>query len=134
MSKTLAIIKPDAVARGYTGAIIECIEKNMFTIVALQKLILTTARAQAFYLVHKDRPFYNDLVTFMTSGPVVVLVLEKGQAVQQWRDLMGATDSKMANVGTIRLMFGTSKQENAVHGSDADATALQEIGFFFPAS
>jgi nucleoside-diphosphate kinase len=129
--RTFAIIKPDAVASGYTGAILALIEKNGFQIAGLKRIRLSQAQAEAFYEVHRDRPFYASLVKFMTEGPVVVMVLEKENAVTAWRDLMGATNPANASEGTIRRLFATSIERNAAHGSDATETAAVEIPFFF---
>ena len=132
VERTFAIIKPDAIAAGYTGDIIKIIELNKFTIVRMQKLHLSGHQAEQFYAVHKQRPFFTELVEYMISGPVIVMALEKPNAIQEWRDLMGATDPKKAAPGTIRRMFGTSVGSNATHGSDAQETARQELAFFFP--
>jgi nucleoside-diphosphate kinase len=134
MERTFAIIKPDAVAKGYTGQIIAAIEENGFRLVGLKKKRLSTTEAQAFYSVHKERPFYNGLVAFMTEGPVVVLVLERENAIAEWRKLMGATNPEKAEPGTIRKRFAENIERNASHGSDAPETAAQEIPFFFAAS
>lgn len=128
---TLTIVKPDAVAAGNTGAILARIEKEGFTIRAVRKLRLTEAQAQAFYAVHAERPFYADLVAFMTRGPVVTAALERDNAVRHLRDVMGATDVSKAEPGTLRAEFGTSIEENAVHGSDSDDNAAIETAFFF---
>lgn len=132
MEKTLAIIKPDGVRSHVTGKIIDLIEQNGFSIVGMKKTQLSKQDAQAFYAVHKDRPFYNELVSFMTSGPVVVMALEKENAIAAWRTLMGATNPENAAPGTIRKLFGKSTGENVAHGSDAPQTALEEVAFFFP--
>lgn len=132
MERTFAIIKPDAVSQGNTGLIIDSIERNGFTIVGMYKGTMTTEQAQTFYAVHKERPFFGELVAYMTSGPSVVMVLEKENAVADWRTLMGATNPAQAAVGTLRKMFGTSIGSNATHGSDALETAKQEIALFFP--
>lgn len=132
MEKTLAIIKPDAVKAKNSGKIIDRIEQEGFEIVALQKMNLTKEKAQAFYAVHNERPFYGELVEFMTSGPVVVMALSKPDAIKAWRDLMGATNPAQAAEGTIRKLYGASVGENATHGSDAPETAAQEVAFFFP--
>ena len=131
MEHTLAIIKPDAVKAKNVGAIIDMIEKNGFEIVRMEKMQLSKNKAEGFYAVHKGKPFFDELVEFMTSGPVVVMALEKENAIKAWRDLMGNTDSKLAAPGTIRNLFGTDKGVNAAHGSDAPETAQQEIEFFF---
>ncbi len=132
MEKTLAIIKPDAIADKFSGQIIELIELNKFDILGLTKLQMTKEQAQKFYEVHKERPFYGELVEYMISGPVVVMALQKEDAVSAWRDLMGATDPNKAAYGTIRKMFGKSIGSNATHGSDSLENAAIEIKFFFP--
>lgn len=131
MERTFAIIKPDAVAKGHAGAILAAIEENGFTLVGFKKTRLTTAQAQAFYAVHKERPFYHDLVKFMTEGPVVVMVLERENAIAEWRKLMGTTNPEKADEGTLRKRFAENIERNAVHGSDAPETAAVEIPFFF---
>lgn len=131
MEKTLSIIKPDAVAKGCIGKIIDRFESNGLRIAGIKKLHLSTQQAQEFYSVHKDRPFYNDLVKFMTSGSVVVMVLEGENAVLKNRELMGATNPKEADKGTIRADFAESIEANAVHGSDSLENAKKEVAFFF---
>ena len=131
MERTFGIIKPDAVASGHTGAILSIIEKQGFSVCGLKLLRLTKAQAEEFYAVHKERPFYAGLVAFMTEGPVVVLALERENAVKHWRDTMGATNPANAAEGTIRKLFAQSIERNAVHGSDAPETAAVEIPFFF---
>jgi len=131
MEQTLSIIKPDAVKKGVIGKIIDRFESNGLRIAAIKKLWLTKEQAGSFYEVHKDRPFFNDLVEFMTSGPVVVMVLEGENAVAKNRELMGATDPKEAKPGTIRADFAESIDANAVHGSDSLENAEKEIKFFF---
>jgi nucleoside-diphosphate kinase len=131
--RTLTIVKPDAVAKGVTGEILSRFEKAGLEIVALKKLRLTEEQARGFYAVHKERPFYGELVDFMTSGPVVVGVLEGPDAIAKNRELMGPTDSTKAEPGTIRGDFGTDIERNAVHGSDAPETARVEIAYFFNA-
>ncbi len=131
IERTLAIIKPDAVSRGLTGEILARIHKAGFRIVAVKSLRLTKAEAEGFYAVHKARPFFADLTAFMSSGKVVVMVLEAEAAIARWRDTMGATDPAKAAPGTIRREFGSSIQNNCTHGSDAAATAAFEISFFF---
>jgi nucleoside-diphosphate kinase len=131
MERTLAIIKPDATSRGLIGKIITRIEAEGFSIKALKLKHLTMKEAQGFYAVHKERPFFTSLTEFMTSGPVVVMVLEANQAIKKWRTLMGATDPKDAEVGTLRHEFAENKERNACHGSDAPETAANEIGYFF---
>jgi nucleoside-diphosphate kinase len=133
MERTFAIVKPDAVRRGLTGDILKRVEAAGLTIVALRKLHLARADAEKFYDVHKARPFFSGLCEYMTSGPVVVAVLQGDGAIGKWRQLMGATDPKKADAGTIRKDFGIDVEQNATHGSDAPETAAQEIGFFFPA-
>lgn len=132
IERTLSIIKPDAVAKNVIGQIYARFEAAGLKIVAARMVCLSRAEAQAFYAVHKERPFYNDLVEFMTSGPVMVQCLEGENAVLKNRDLMGATDPKKAAPGTIRASFADSIDANAVHGSDAAETAAVEVGFFFP--
>lgn len=131
MEQTLSIIKPDAFRKGYVGDILSRFEKNGLKIVAAKVKHLTNAEAQGFYSAHKERPFFNDLVDFMTSGPVMIQVLAGDGAIQKNRDIMGATDPKEAQPGTIRADFADSIEENAVHGSDAKETAQQEIAYFF---
>ena len=131
MERTLAIIKPDAVGAGHTGPIIQRIETNGFQIRAMRLLRLTRADAEGFYAVHRERPFFGQLVDFMASGPVVVLALEAPEAIRQWRTAMGATNPEKAESGTIRKDFGISIERNATHGSDAPETAAFEIGYFF---
>lgn len=131
MEKTLAIIKPDAMKALRTGDIISLIELNKFTIKRMTKLQLSREQAEAFYAIHSDKPFFGELVDYMISGPVIVMALEKENAIQEWRDLMGATNPAKAAPGTLRRMFGTSIGNNATHGSDAPETAQQELKFFF---
>ena len=131
VERTLSIIKPDATERNLTGAINKRFEEAGLRIVAQKRVQLTTAQAQAFYAVHKERPFYNDLVAFMTSGPVVVQVLEGEAAIETNRAVMGATDPKKAEAGTIRAEFARDIEANSVHGSDSPETAASEIAFFF---
>jgi len=130
--RTLAIIKPDAVKKNAIGDIIGHYEKAGLRPVAIQMLRMSKARAEGFYAVHKERPFFGSLTTFMSSGPVVVLVLEGKDAIKRYRDLMGATDPAKAAAGTIRAAHGTNIEYNAVHGSDSPETARFEIGYFFP--
>jgi nucleoside-diphosphate kinase len=134
VERTFAIVKPDAVARGITGEILAMIEKAGFKVVGLRKTQLSDKHAQAFYAVHAARPFFSGLVKFMTEGPVVVMVLEKQNAIEDWRKLMGATNPANAADGTIRKLFATDIERNCVHGSDAPATAAVEIPFFFSGS
>jgi nucleoside-diphosphate kinase len=131
MERTLSIIKPDAVARSAIGEIIAMLEKGGLRVRGARMLRLSPAQAEGFYAVHRERPFFPGLVEFMTSGPVLAMVLEGPNAIARNREIMGATDSRKAAAGTIRSRFGTDIQNNAVHGSDAPATAAFEIGFFF---
>lgn len=131
MSKTFAIIKPDAVERGFAGKILAMIEEHGFKIRAMRMSLLTKPEAEGFYAVHKERPFFGELVDFMISGPCVVLCLEKENAVAEWRKLMGATNPANADEGTIRKLFAESTGRNCVHGSDADETAQVELAYFF---
>lgn len=131
MEQTLSIIKPDAVKKNVIGKIISRFEDNGLKIRAIKKIVLSDAVAGAFYDIHKQRPFFNDLVKFMTSGPVVVMVLEGENAVKKNRELMGDTDPKKAKSGTIRADFAESIDANAVHGSDSLENAKNEIAFFF---
>src|SRR5512133_974349 len=131
IQRTFGIIKPDAVRKKVTGKIINKIEDSGLCVVAIKKMHLSKTQAQAFYAVHKERTFYNDLVNFMISGPVFVMVMEGDEAISAWRTIMGATDPSKAADGTLRKLFASSVQENAVHGSDAPETAAQEIKFFF---
>jgi nucleoside-diphosphate kinase len=132
IEKTCAIIKPDAVASGLTGLIIELIERSGFTIAHMEKKHLTVREAEGFYAVHKARSFFGELVEFMTSGPSVIMVLERPDAVAAWRELMGATNPAEARVGTLRNLFGTDIGKNATHGSDSLETAAYETAYFFP--
>ena len=134
IERTLSIIKPDAVAKNVIGQITSRFEKAGLKIIAAQLKQLSRAEAEGFYAVHKARPFFNDLVAFMVSGPVMIQVLEGDNAVLKNRDLMGATDPKKAEVGTIRADFADSIDANAVHGSDSQENAATEIAYFFPAS
>lgn len=131
IERTLSILKPDATRRNLTGKINAKLEAAGLRIIAQKRLMLTRAQAEAFYAAHKARPFFNDLVTFMISGPVVAQVLEGENAVARNREAMGATDPKKADAGTIRAEFAESIEANSVHGSDAPDAAAQEIGFFF---
>ena len=130
-TKTFAIIKPDAVKNGYTGKIYDRILQAGFNILSAKLLKMTNEQAEGFYNVHRERPFFNDLVEFMTSGPCMVLALEKSNAVESWRETIGATNPDEANENTIRKDFASNVQENAVHGSDSDENAEKEIAFFF---
>jgi nucleoside-diphosphate kinase len=129
--RTFSIIKPDAVRKGYTGAILAEIEKAGFQIVAIKKLSISKPQAEGFYHVHSARPFFDSLTTFMSGGPIVLLVLEKENAITDLRKLMGATNPANADEGTIRKKFAGSIEENAIHGSDAEDTAAFEIGYWF---
>ena len=131
MERTFAIIKPDAVERRLAGKILARIEAAGFTIRAMRKQHLTKQEAEGFYAVHKERPFFGELTTFMSSGPCILLALEAPSAISQWRDAMGATDPSKAAVGTMRQEFGESIGRNATHGSDAPETAAFELGYFF---
>ena len=131
METTLTILKPDSVGAGNTGKIIDHLIQEGFVVKGMKLLRLSQAQAQAFYEVHKERPFYGDLVAFMTSGPVVAAALERDNAVKHLRDVMGATNSEEAAPGTIRAQFGTNIEKNAIHGSDSPENAAREVGFFF---
>jgi nucleoside-diphosphate kinase len=131
MQTTLAILKPDTVAAGHAGKVLAHLEHEGFTIRGLRVLRLTETQAKAFYEVHKERPFYGSLVEFMTSGPVIPLALERENAVAQLREVMGATDVAKAAAGTVRNLFGTSIERNAIHGSDSAENAAIELSFFF---
>jgi len=128
---TFGIIKPDAVRAGKTGAIIQRILEDGFNIRGLKLIEMTRKQAEGFYAVHRERPFFSGLTEFMSSGPCVVMALEKENAVKSWRDLMGATDPAKADAGTLRKEFGGSVGENAVHGSDSDENAAIEVAYFF---
>lgn len=130
-NRTFAIIKPDAVKNGNTGKIYDKIIQSGFEIISAKLLKMDIRQAEGFYSVHKERPFFNDLTEFMTSGPCMVLALKKEDAVKSWRNTIGATNPDEAADGTIRKEFATSVQENAVHGSDSDENAEKEIAFFF---
>ncbi|MEM7208457.1 MAG: nucleoside-diphosphate kinase [Pseudomonadota bacterium] len=132
IEQTFSIVKPDAVAKNAIGEIYSRFEKAGLKIVASKMLHMTVEQAKAFYAVHSERPFYNDLVAFMTSGPVMVQVLEGENAIARNREIMGATNPADADAGTIRADFASNVEENAVHGSDAPETAKDEIAFFFP--
>ncbi len=131
IERSLSIIKPDATRRGLTGQVNSRIEAAGLRIIAQRRIRMTEQQAQSFYAVHKDRPFYNDLVAFMTSGPVVVQVLEGDNAIATYREIMGATNPAEAAAGTIRADLAENVEANSVHGSDAVETAAEEIGFFF---
>ncbi|MEJ5301646.1 MAG: nucleoside-diphosphate kinase [Thermodesulforhabdaceae bacterium] len=131
MERTLSIIKPDAVSRGLMGKIMARFESEGIRIVAAKMVKLTKEEAMAFYAVHKDKPFYDSLTDFMSSGPIMVMVLEGEDVIRRNRAIMGATNPKQAEPGTIRAEYGTDVEKNAVHGSDSPETAVKEIGFFF---
>jgi len=131
LERTFGIVKPDAVAKGAIGGVIDMIEKAGLKVIGLRRVKLETSQAESFYAVHKARPFFKDLVAFMTSGPCVVMALEGEDAIARYREVMGPTDSKKAPAGTIRQKYGTDIEKNAVHGSDGPDTARAEIGFFF---
>jgi nucleoside-diphosphate kinase len=133
MERTLAIVKPDAVAAGNMGRVVSRIEREGFRIVAARLVRLSRKEAEGFYAVHRERPFFSSLTGFMSSGPALVLVLERDGAIARWRELMGATDPAKATPGTIRKEIAENVERNAVHGSDAPETAAQEIAYFFPA-
>ena len=130
-NRTFTMIKPDAVQDNHIGAITQMMEEGGFRIVAMKKTRLTTERAGDFYAVHKERPFYNDLVSYMSKGPIVAMILEKDNAVEDFRKLIGATNPEQAEEGTIRKRFAKSIESNAVHGSDSDENAKIEGDFFF---
>ena len=131
LQKTFSIIKPDAVATGKAGKILSLLEDNGFKIVALRKVKLSQAQAEGFYAVHKERPFYSSLVKFMTEGPVIVMALEREDAVKKLREVMGATNPANAAEGTVRKLYAESIERNAIHGSDAPETAAEELAYFF---
>lgn len=131
MNRTLAIIKPDAVASGKAGKVLAHLEEKGFTVRALRTTRLNPAQAEAFYAVHRERPFFRSLVSFMTSGPVIPMVLEADGAVPALREAIGATDPAEAEAGTVRALYAESKERNAIHASDSDENARNEIGFFF---
>jgi nucleoside-diphosphate kinase len=133
-NRTLTIIKPDSVRKGNFGKIISRLESEGFTILGLKKIGLSQKQAEAFYAVHRERPFYRDLVKYMISGPVYVAALQRENAVAHLRNVMGATDPKKADRGTIRADFGESIEQNAIHGSDSDENARIEVTFFFSES
>ena len=131
MERTLSIIKPDGVSRGLIGEVIQRLEKSNLKIAAMKMIYMTRAQAEGFYDVHRERPFFESLTGFMSSGPCVVMVLEGDDAIARYRELMGATNFKDAAEGTIRHAFATDIEKNVVHGSDAPETAAFEIGYFF---
>lgn len=131
MEMTLAILKPDSVSAGNSGNILALLEEKGFTLCGLKVLRLSRAQAEAFYAVHRERPFFASLVEFMTSGPVIPVALERADAVAYLREVMGATDVAKAEPGTVRAQYGTSIEKNAIHGSDSRENAEKELGFFF---
>ena len=132
MERTLAIVKPDGVERKLVGAILQRIEEEGFRIVGLRLVRMGRREAEGFYAVHRERPFFEALTTFMSSGPAVVMALEAPGAIARWREVMGATDPRRAAEGTLRRQFASDIERNVVHGSDAPATAAVEIAYFFP--
>ena len=134
MNRTFSIIKPDATERNITGSINQIIEKNNLRIIAQKRIKLSRKKAEGFYSVHKDKPFFNDLIQFMTSGPIIIQVLQGENAVEQYRKIMGATNPDNAEQGTIRKEFALNIQENSVHGSDSAENAQIEINYFFDES
>ena len=131
IERTFGIVKPDAVEKGAVGGVVDMIEKAGLKIVGLRMLRMSDAQARAFYAVHKERPFFGDLVKFMTSGPCVVMAIDGENAIARYREVMGPTDSAKAPAGTIRNKYGTNIERNAVHGSDGPDTAKAEVSFFF---
>ena len=131
MERTLSIIKPDGVARGIIGEVIQRLESNKLKIIGMKMLKMNKAQAEGFYAVHEERPFFDSLTYFMSSGPIVVMVLEGEKAIANYREIMGATDYREAAEGTIRKDFATDIEKNVVHGSDSSETAAFEIGYFF---
>jgi nucleoside-diphosphate kinase len=131
LERTLTILKPDSISAGKAGAILAHLEKEGFRFIALRRMRLSPEQAKAFYAVHRERPFYEALVRFMTEGPVVVAALERADAVAHLRRTMGATDSRKAEAGSVRNLFGTDIERNAIHGSDSKENAAKEIAFFF---
>lgn len=134
MERTLCIIKPDAVKKNKQGSILQMLLDSGFKILGMKMIHLSKKQAQLFYEIHKERPFYNDLVDFMTSGPVIPIALEKENAVADYRELIGATDPAEAKEGTVRKLYASSKAENAVHGSDSVENGIKEVAFFFSES
>lgn len=132
MERTFAMIKPDATARGLSGRILSRIEEEGFQVLGMRLVRMSKAQAEGFYAVHRERPFFGDLTTFMSSGRTVVLALEREDAIRHWRDVMGATNPAEAEPGTIRAEFGESIERNSTHGSDAPDTAAFELGYWFP--
>ena len=134
IERTFSIIKPDATKRNITGKIISCFEESGLNIIAQKKILLTKERAEGFYSVHSDKPFFADLVSFMTSAPIIIQVLEGENAILKNREIMGATNPEEAEEGTIRKQFALSIEANSVHGSDSAETAIEEINYFFDES
>ena len=134
LQRTLAIIKPDAMDAGHAGLIIARIHEEGFVVAGMRQIHLTRAQAEGFYAVHRGRPFFEELVEFMSRGPIIVLALEAEEAITKWREVIGATDPAKAAAGTIRKLFAKDVGENAAHGSDALETVAVEIGYFFPGS
>ena len=132
MERTFAMIKPDATARGISGRILSRVEEEGFQVLGMRLVHMSKAQAEGFYAVHRERPFFGDLTTFMSSGRTVVLALEREDAIKHWRDVMGATNPAEAEPGTIRAEFGESIERNSTHGSDAPDTAAFELGYWFP--
>ena len=132
MERTFAMIKPDATARGLSGRILSRIEEEGFGVLGMRLVHMSKAQAEGFYAVHRERPFFGDLTTFMSSGRTMVLALEREDAIKHWRDVMGATNPAEAEAGTIRAEFGESIERNSTHGSDAPDTAAFELGYWFP--
>ncbi|MBW2455576.1 MAG: nucleoside-diphosphate kinase [Deltaproteobacteria bacterium] len=132
LQRTFAIIKPDAMEAGHAGAIISRIHAEGFTVLGMRQVHITQAQAEGFYDIHRGKPFFDELVEFMSRGPIIVLALEAEEAIAKWREVIGATNPAKAADGTIRQLFAKSLGENAVHGSDAPETAAVEIGYFFP--
>jgi len=131
MEKTFAIIKPDAVAANNAGKIIDMVEQNGFNILRMEKIQLSEEEAKVFYAVHKDKPFFQEVIDFMVSGPIIIMALEKENAIEAWRKLMGVTNPESADEGTIRKLFGKNIMVNATHGSDSPENAAIELGLFF---
>ena len=132
IERTFSIIKPDATRRNLTGEVVARLEKGGLRVVAQKRLRLSLEQAEAFYAVHRERPFFRPLVAFMTSGPALALVLERDNAVAHLREVIGATDPAQAKPGTVRKLYAESKERNAIHASDSPENALQEVAFFFP--
>jgi nucleoside-diphosphate kinase len=133
IQRTLSIVKPDAVAKNAIGGVLGLVEKAGLKVIAAKMIHMSRAEAEGFYAVHRERPFFNDLTTFMSEGPVLVSVLEGENAIERYRDVLGATNPEKAAPGTVRKLYGTNIERNAAHGSDAPETAAVEIGYFFNA-